>query len=316
MRADTPLDLASLTKLFTATLAGALVDRGWLSFETELRAVLPEFTDPRVRIHHLLSHTAGFVAWQPFWEKLRAAFPPGTLHEVPIATRQREMRRIVCAIRPEVAPGERTLYSDLSFLLLGFALQNVPRMELDRAIEHLVWEPLGIEGCFFRRTTRPAAAARMDEVAATEDCPWRGAVLQGQVHDDNCWSMGGYGGHAGAFGRAEDLLRFARGLWLGKLLTPRTLRALWTRAALPPGCERTLGWDTPSGTESSTGRHFSRSSVGHLGFTGTSLWIDPDAGIAVTLLSNRVHPSRENPKIRAFRPRFHDALREDLLALK
>jgi CubicO group peptidase (beta-lactamase class C family) len=123
--------------------------------------------------------------------------------------------------------------------------------------------------------------------------------------------MGGYGGHAGAFGTIRDVLHFARGLMTGFLSSP-VLDAAWTRVQNPPGCDRTLGWDTPSGPTSSAGGHFSEQSVGHLGFTGTSLWIDPKAQLAVVLLSNRVHPSRDNLKIRTFRPQFHDAIRMDL----
>ena len=138
-------------------------------------------------------------------------------------------------------------------------------------------------------------------------------MLQGQVHDDNCWAMGGYAGHAGVFGCAEDVLRFAARL-LGGFFPKEILGALWTRVALPVGCERTLGWDTPSGLLSSAGKKASARMVGHLGFTGTSLWIDPVEGWAVTLLSNRVHPSRDNQKIRSFRPVFHDTLAEELAA--
>jgi CubicO group peptidase (beta-lactamase class C family) len=165
----------------------------------------------------------------------------------------------------------------------------------------------------YHRTTRAPSFTRPD-TAATELSPWHGAILEGQVHDENCWSMGGYSGHAGAFGRIEDVLRFS-GQLLNGFLTPATLRAMWTRVTEPAGCERTLGWDTPSGPESSSGRYFSDATVGHLGFTGTSLWIDPEARLAVGLLSNRVHPTRDNIAIRQFRPLFHNAIRSDFAQL-
>lgn len=314
MCADTVFDLASLSKVMgTATLAAILVERGWIGWDSPLDALLPGSKFPGVSVRHLLSHTAGFAAWAPFWEKLRERFPPGSLFEVPIAERQSAMREFVLASKTEAAPGVRALYSDVSFLLLGFALEEVTRLPLDQAIETYVLRPMGITGARYFRTDRAPAQGLNEEIAATEKCTWRGSVLQGQVHDDNCWSMGGYGGHAGIFANAADVLKFGAHLLSG-FLSKSTLTTAWTRVASPPACERTAGWDTPSGDTPSVGRKFSTRSVGHLGFTGTSLWIDPDAGVAVTLLSNRVHFGRENTLIRAFRPAFHDAIREDLKA--
>ncbi len=307
---DTVFDLASVTKVFgTAALAARLVERGWITWETPVSALLPQFSHGEIKIKHLLSHTAGFAAWAPFWEQIREKFSGQDLLRVAIADRQRMMRELVLASVPEVAVETRALYSDLSFLILGFALEEATGLPLDVAVKRWVWAPMGIEGAFYRRTF--GTLETLQDVAATELSEWRGGVLQGQVHDENCWTMGGYGGHAGAFGRAEDVLRFARALCLG-FFSPQTLRAMWTRVSRPSGCERTLGWDTPSSEGSSVGRLFSQASVGHLGFTGTSLWIEPEKGIAAVLLSNRVHPSRENIAIRTVRPLFHTALREDL----
>ena len=144
---------------------------------------------------------------------------------------------------------------------------------------------MGIETAYFRHVTDEPVRGRCENVAATEESAWRGGLLQGQVHDDNCWAMGGYGGHAGAFGTIRDVLQFARALYpigeRGGFLTSLTLKAAWSPVLHPPGCSRTLGWDMPSGQEPSAGRYFSSKSVGHLGFTGTSLWIDPEAGLAV-----------------------------------
>lgn len=308
----TPFDLASLTKVMATTaLAAVLVDRRWIRFETPLRAILPACPSDDIEIRHLLSHTAGFIAWRPFWEKLRVKAGATPLFQVPIEERQRWMRAEVMSVTPEAGPGERAVYSDLSFLLLGFALEEVTQMPLDLAVRKFVWEPMGLSGAFFRRVRCSVEEGRMESVAATEDCPWRGGVLQGQVHDDNCWSMGGYAGHAGAFGTIEDVLRFARALANG-FISGKVMSQVWSRVSQPPGCERTLGWDTPSGPDSSAGHLFSARTVGHLGFTGTSLWIDLEKGVAVSLLTNRVHPSRENQKIRAFRPRFHDSVWSDL----
>ena len=311
MEVDTVFDLASVSKVFaTATLAGILVDRRWIRWDTTLRAIFPDYPHAEIEVRHLLAHTAGLPAWKPLWETLRGRFASRALYEISIEERQKAMRELVFAVEPEVCIDERAVYSDLSFLLLGFLLEEVTGMSLDRAVNHLVWEPLGVRRAFYRHVDRDVDSGRMDRVAATEDSAWRGGLLQGQVHDDNCWAMGGYAGHAGAFADVRDVLQFARRLFDG-FLSRETLSAMWTRVAKPSGCERTLGWDTPSGPNPAA-KAFSASTVGHLGYTGTSLWIDPPAGIAVALLTNRVHPTRENDRIRALRPMVHEALRRDL----
>ncbi|MGZ3688485.1 MAG: serine hydrolase domain-containing protein, partial [Bdellovibrionota bacterium] len=253
------------------------------------------------------------AAWQPFWEKLRERFVPRFVHEVAIEERQRVMRELIFAVKPEAKPGEKAVYSDISFLLLGFALEEITKLPLDHAVTEMVLKPMGLATAYYRRVNQSATSGVDERVAATEQCPWRGAVIQGQVHDDNCWAMGGYAGHAGVFGAAADVLTFARRLY-GGFLTRETLARCWTRVDRPPGCERTLGWDTPSPQGSMVGPDFSPNSVGHWGFAGTSLWIDRDAELAVTILTNRVHPSRENNLIRGFRPTLHSALRRELAA--
>jgi serine-type D-Ala-D-Ala carboxypeptidase len=312
MLPDTVFDLASITKVFaTATLAALLVDRRWLQWETPVKSIFADYASPEVQIRHLLSHTAGLPAWLPLWERLREQFSPVPLCHAPVLERQYAMKKFVLSVLPEVPTGQRALYSDLSFLLLGFVLEEIVAMPLSSGVEELVWKPMGLEGAFFSRVDRSVQDGRIEKAAATENCSWRGGVLQGQVHDDNCWAMGGYAGHAGAFARAKDVLQFVAALFSG-FLSPDTLQTAWNRVSEPHGCERTLGWDTPSGNVSSAGKCFSSRSVGHLGFTGTSLWVDLDAGIAVTLLTNRVHPSRENERIKSFRAQFHDAIRCDI----
>lgn len=312
MELETVFDLASVTKVMaTATLTATLVQRGWIDWSTPLQSFFPKPYFGGIELRHLLSHTAGFVAWQPFWERLRERFAPTPVERISVRERQQAMRDLVLAVQPDAAPGERCTYSDVSFLLLGFVLEEVTQMPLDKAVRHFLWDPMGVRGAYFRRVTRAAGKSRVENVAATEDCPWRCAVVQGQVHDDNCWAMGGYAGHAGAFGNVRDVLQFAKALMQG-FLSPKVRAEAWTRVSPPPGCDRTLGWDTPSGPEPAASRLFSPRSIGHLGFTGTSLWIDPDERLAVTLLTNRVHPTRENPRIKAFRSHFHAALRQDL----
>ncbi len=308
----TVFDAASVSKAMgTATLAALMVDRGWLSWETPVGALLPDYKYPGIRLRHLLAHTAGFPAWEPLWQRMRDQFEGRELWSVPIDERQAAMRTLVLNIRPEVPPDTRVLYSDISFLTLGFLLEELTGMSLDIAVSRLLWRRMGLVESTYRRVNDSVERARALDIAATEKCPWRGGFLQGQVHDDNCWTMGGYAGHAGAFTTVPDLLLFGRRM-LGGFLSPKVLRAVWSRAHQPVGCTRTLGWDTPSGDQSTLGPDFSPSSVGHLGFTGTSLWIDPANGLTVALLTNRVHPTRDNPKITDFRRGFHRALAFDL----
>ncbi|OFZ84133.1 MAG: hypothetical protein A3K03_08380 [Bdellovibrionales bacterium RIFOXYD1_FULL_44_7] len=313
--ADTVFDLASVTKVFTtATLITRLIEKKWLSWNTSLKSVLCDYPYPEIQIKHLLSHTSGLPAWHPFWEKIRATFndkDKTVLFKVPIEERQKEMKRLVFSIAPEYKPGEKVIYSDLGFILLGFVIEEIVSLSFDQAVRIHLWQPLGINNAFFNRVDRSVEKGAIESAAATEVCPWRGGVLQGQVHDDNCWAMGGYAGHAGAFATASDLIYFSRELVSG-FLSFETLSLISKRLKEPKGCERTLGWDTPSGPTPAFGKGFSPNSFGHTGFTGTSLWIDPDNGIVVALLSNRVHPTRENPKIKTFRSNFHQALSQDL----
>ena len=188
----TPFDLASLTKvLATTALTARLVDRGWISWETPLVQLLPDFAAREVRIRHLLSHTAGLVAWKPFWQTLRDQFHPKPLYSVPISRRQQAMRALLTAEAPNYPIETQALYSDLSFLLLGFALEELTQLPLHHAVQRWVWTPMGIEGLQFYPVSNHPRLQVLPHVAATENCAWRGGVLQGQVHDDNCWSMGG-----------------------------------------------------------------------------------------------------------------------------
>ena len=316
MEVNTIFDFASVTKVFaTATLAAVLVERGWVDWDTPITSIIREYPYPKIKLRHLLSHTAGLPWWKPLWQNLRESYSY-PIERVSIETRQKDMRALVYGIAPEAEPDLQTVYSDITFLLLGFALEELTQMPLDQAVKKFLWDPMGVRSAYYQRVFQATPSMfksdlKNEKVAATESCPWRGVILQGQVHDDNCWAMGGYSGHAGAFGTIEDLMQFSSRMLRG-FLSQKILQAAWSRVDQPVGCTRTLGWDTPSGPEPSAGKLFSSQSVGHLGFTGTSLWIDPRDGLAVALLSNRVHPSRENIKIRALRPKFHEALKQDL----
>ena len=312
---DTPFDLASVAKVFaTASLASALVEHGKLNWETPVAELLPGYADPEIRIRHLLSHTSGLVWWVPLWEQLRDHFAPRVLCDVAISEREAETRRRVLAIPRDRAIGEAAVYSDVGFWLLGYALEAAAGLPYAQAVEKWVWRPMGVRRAYYAPVDRDVQAGRVDTVAATEDSAWRGGILQGQVHDDNAWAMGGTAAHAGVFADIDDVMRLSAS-WLESFVSERVRAESWAEVHPPRESTRTLGWDLPSGDAPSLGRYFSRRSVGHLGFTGTSLWLDPEARMGVALLSNRVHPSRDNIAIRVFRGKFHDALAEDLQAI-
>jgi len=306
---DTVFDLASLTKPLATTLAVMrLVQDGGLELDTPMGAVLPvmKTTDKAgVTVRQLLSHSSGWPAWQPYFERLR---------DVPPDERRPRLAGYLADEGLVAAPGTVALYSDLDFLALGLMVEACTGMRLDRFVRQAVYQPLGIADLFFN----PLDETPADRIyAATEACPWRGRVLCGVVHDDNAYTLTGVAGHAGLFGTARavfDLLRFLlrayRGGQKGVVFASPILQTFWKAR---PGSDWALGFDTPSARGSSAGRYFSANSVGHLGFTGTSFWMDIDRGIIVILLSNRVHPARTNEKIRTFRPRIHDAIMEGIV---
>jgi serine-type D-Ala-D-Ala carboxypeptidase len=313
MEVDTIFDMASVSKVYaTAPLIALLVERGWLRWDTTVKSIFPQFASSEIQIQHLLSHTSGLTAWFPFFETLRKELASNDAIEfIEVLGRQERMKELVLDLKPEVAPGKKVLYSDPNFLILGFIIEAITDLPLDDAVSRFLWKGMGLKSPHYVRTNVPAFLARRESYAATEDCPWRGAVLQGQVHDDNCWTMGGYAGHAGVFSNIRDLLSYGRKLYEGEGFSRSTLKKMWSLAELPMGCDRTLGWDTPSG-DAPAFLGFSRNSVGHLGFTGTSFWIDLDRGVVVSLLSNRVHPTRETQKIKPFRALFHQTLAREL----
>ena len=221
------------------------------------------------------------------------------------------------------APGEKACYSDLGFILLGEVVERLTGKRLDRFCHDEIFAPLGLASTFFVDVGPPSGAPHPKSVhtlAATEDCPWRGKILCGEVHDDNAFAMGGVAGHAGLFSSAPDIHRFLR--FLGRCrdgaepdFLPGAVVREFLEAERPlPGQTHVLGWDTPSPEGSSSGACFSARTVGHLGFTGTSIWWDMERDVHVILLTNRVHPSRDNDVIREFRPRVHDAAMEALFS--
>lgn len=313
VEAGTIYDLASLTKVIvTATLAMRAVDDGVLALDDRVNAWLPAWRErdrADVTLRDLLAHCSGLPAYLPFFRNCtgRAEFEPE-----------------ICATALEYAPRTQSIYSDLGFILLGFILEDArtTRARADGArarirgtfdpattlagqfktlASYLTPEPL----CF-----NPPRYWR-DRIAPTEHDAFRGRLLAGEVHDENAWALGGAAGHAGLFGTMGAVGAFARAVLrtLGGepiLARPETFRMFIQRTTVP-GSSRALGWDTMLPT-SSCGTALSPTAIGHTGFTGTSLWIDWERDLYVVLLTNRVHPSRENERIRDVRARLHDAI--------
>ena len=310
--AETRFDVASLTKVVGTTAAAMLlVQRGQIDLETPVGDILPGFVAGRalgdaarwVTLRHLLAHNSGLPGYVELFRK--AATPEalmGACLELPL----------------EAEPGTRAEYSDPGFILLGKALEARMHEPLDSWLTREVFNPLNMSNTGFC----PAPTERGSIPPTEEDTWFRHRLIQGEVQDENASVLGGVSGHAGLFSNIADLLRFSRVVLSaasanspdGKqsLFGPRVLKQ-FTQRQEPPGSSRALGWDTPSLNFSSAGEHFSSHSVGHLGFSGCSHWIDLDAAISVVLLTNRTWPDRKNQLIRQVRPAFHDAVREALL---
>jgi CubicO group peptidase (beta-lactamase class C family) len=310
--AGTIYDLASLTKVVGLTTAAMLaVDDGKLDLEAPVQRYLPGFAGSgkeRVTVRMLLAHRSGLPGWRPLFR------------EVP----DRDQAFALADSTPlDSAAGSTEIYSDLGAIVLTRVIETVYSQRLDSLLDRRVFRPLGMASTRYL----PPASWR-ERIAPTELDPWRGRVLRGEVHDENAALMDGVSGHAGLFGSAEDLLTFAE--WIMEQADGRTelalsaatggraggrsggqseefgssdrptvrtsvVREFTRRQDLVPGSSRALGWDTPT-EGSSAGRLLSPSSFGHTGFTGTSLWIDPEHRLAIILLSNRVNPTRDNPR--------------------
>jgi len=309
MSEEVVFDLASLTKPLATVLAVLCLQKeGLLSLADRLPELLGRevAADKRdITLAHLLQHCSGLVAHRPYFESLRL---------MPADQRRQAVRDLILAEPLRSSPGTEVCYSDLGYLLLGHIVEEKVGQPLDTLVRERLYAPLGLEGRLVFKPRQSLLGRPGVRFAPTEDCPWRGRVLHGEVHDDNAFVLGGVAGHAGLFGTAGAVLqlsRFLLDLSLGRGGHPHVrssdLRQAVCRSG-PPGSDWGLGFDTPSPQQSSAGELLSRRSFGHLGFTGTSFWCDPDRDVAVVLLTNRVHPSRDNLLIRQFRPRFHDAI--------
>ncbi|HLG20391.1 MAG TPA: serine hydrolase domain-containing protein [Bdellovibrionota bacterium] len=312
--AETVFDLASLTKvLCTTSVAARLLDRGEIELDAIVAETLsdlpwhPEFQEVTVR--DLLAHQAGFAAWVDFSKKIDLQkAPPGSE-----AARSFILESIASSA-PEYSLRGATLYSDLGFILLGEWLERTTGTVLWSLFEREVKKPLGTQG-FTASPLRDRVS--LSALAATEDIPWRNGVVQGNVHDNNAYLLGGFAGHAGLFGTVRDCMGVGA-TWRDACLadkpylSKKTARLFSSRQITPKGDSRALGWDIPAEKGSSAGTRVSDQAIGHLGYTGTSIWIDIERRAVVALLTNRIHPDAKNEKIKLFRPQFHDLIWETL----
>ena len=312
MHKDTIFDLASLTKPLATTLAiMKMVDKGEIYLDQPIYSLLPlplSGNKRAVTLRLLLSHSAGFIAWRPFYLKLE---------HINFSRRKDMLREHILNSPLSYQPGDATLYSDTGFMVLEWIIEERTGMSLPSFLERHFFKPLCLKKTFLSGIACPSSFPE-DQFAATETCPWRKKTVIGYVHDENAYSLGGFSGHAGLFGTAEDvyslvnLLRMHFRKERDDYLKPETVSAFFTRQNLVKGSTWALGWDTPSPQNSSSGRYLSANSVGHLGFTGTSVWVDLDKDIIIILLTNRIHPTRNNEKIRTFRPEIHNLIMEGL----
>jgi CubicO group peptidase (beta-lactamase class C family) len=302
----TIFDLASLTKVVaTATMAMVLYERGLLELDATVAGTVPEFladscgeADSRrreVTFRMLLAHSSGLPPYEKLFLRARS---------------RDELLRAAFTTSLSADPGTRAEYSDIGFILLGAALERIANESLNAFCQREIFAPLAMSNTTFN----PPADARGKIPPTADDRTFRHRIIQGEVQDENAFVLGGVAGHAGLFSTAEDLARFAHALLHGgsPILSVETIAIFTRREPAPPGTTRALGWDTPS-SPSQSGKYFGPTSFGHLGYTGTSLWIDPERQLSIVLLTNRTWPDCASQTIKQVRPKFHDAIVETLI---
>jgi len=302
-------DLASLTKVvFTQQALMRAFDKGLWTAQSRVGDWMPDFPHGALRLVDLLTHTSGMVWWKPLFESM------------PLSASIAEKRHWLLHElgRSALLPAAKAVYSDLGFMLLGFVLERMHGTDLLSVWERLRADAYALTTLAMHPDNRPQFAPQ--RYAPTEACPWRHKRLQGEVHDDNTWALGGVSTHAGLFGSLQDMQTF--GLMLrdqvlalpGSTLHAETGRKFAQRAIAADRGDWALGWMLPSATGAGCGSYLSPASVGHTGFTGTSIWFDPRNDLLVVILSNRVALGRENRRFLDLRPQLHDWVCEQFCA--
>jgi serine-type D-Ala-D-Ala carboxypeptidase len=305
VRPETVFDLASLTKvLATTAMAMKLYEAQRLTLDQKIAEIVPEFLAggpganvrrSQITLRMLLAHSSGLPAYVRLFEG---------------AASREELLSAAYCVPLEADPDTRAEYSDIGFIILGEALSRISGQALNVFCKREIFEPLGME----YTTYLPPKEWREEIPPTLDDKDFRRRVIQGEVHDENASVMGGIAGHAGVFSSVEDVSKFALSMlgFAPKLFRQETIRLFTQQQTIPAGTSRALGWDTPS-SPSQSGKHFSPHSFGHLGYTGTSLWIDAERKISIALLTNRSWPDARNQVIKQVRPAFYDAVMEELL---
>jgi CubicO group peptidase (beta-lactamase class C family) len=293
----TVYDIASLTKVVGLTTAMMqLVEAGRVELDAPARRYVPAFHDSTITVRQLLTHSSGLPAFKQWWPRVHS---------------RADMLALVNSEPLEQPPGTKMVYSDIGAMVMMEIVEAVTGERIDRYLKSHLFDPLGMRDTRYR-----PPKSWLARIAPTElDTAYRHTMVRGVVHDENAYSMGGISGHAGLFSTAPDLVKFAQmmlGAWdrgTGapghRVVNPEIVQT-FTQVQRPGFSSRALGWDTPSGT-SSAGSHLSAQAFGHTGFTGTSIWMDPTQDLFVILLTNRVHPTRENTRILAVRRAVADA---------
>jgi len=316
IKPDIIFDLASLTKPLATTLSILTLMKEGALAPDDRYADISSFTIPpdkqNITLAHLLSHSSGLAPYKPYFKHFS---PDGAKS----AGKQLVQRILQAPL--EYATGTDCRYSDLGFILLGDLIKQISGQPLHHFFREQIARPLHLNRDLFFLPPDVEKTFHHNQFAATERCGWRKRILQGEVHDEHCFLMGGVAGHAGLFGTIGGVLRLCTAIldsWQGEGQSNLPISGTTLRMALQrqyPTRSWCLGFDTPSKGYTSAGRYLARQSIGHLGYTGTSFWIDPVKETILILLTNRVHPSRENKKIREFRPWFHDRVMEFLFSL-
>ena len=321
---ETVYDLSSLTKALATTVALMILARdGKFRLDDRVTRFFPNFGvhgKTVITFRHLLAHCSGLAAWRPFYQRIAEIEKGGRVNFMASYGAKEFAYEEIHREKPEAAPTTRTIYSDLGFILLGETIEKVASVALNRFCREKIFRPLSLRATDYIDISH-VRSRRLEPVpdmfAPTEICPSRKRMLIGEVDDENAFAMGGVAGHAGLFAPVREVDRIARELiacYAGRsdFVPQKIIREFWTRDATVPGSTWALGWDTPSPEHSSSGHRFSPAAVGHLGFTGTSIWIEPESEVAISMLTNRVHPRRDNQKIRDFRPKIHDLIMDAL----
>jgi serine-type D-Ala-D-Ala carboxypeptidase len=321
---ETVYDLSSLTKALATTVAVMILARdSKFRLDDRVTRFFPNFGvhgKTTITFRELLAHCSGLAAWRPFYQRIADIESSGRVNFMASRGAKEFAYEEIHREKPDAKPRTKTIYSDLGFIVLGETIEKIAGMSLNRFCREKILRPLGLRATDYidislvrSRRLEPVA----DMFAPTGFCPSRKRLLVGEVDDENAFAMGGVAGHAGLFAPVREIDRLARELiacYAGRsdFVPQKIIREFWTRDTTVPGSTWALGWDMPSPENSSSGHRFSPAAVGHLGFTGTSIWIEPDSEVAISMLTNRVHPRRDNEKIREFRPKIHDLIMDAL----